>query len=195
MGMKRAPQPAGFVFGIVFATTVALSTLLVLAFLKPEAEAGHVKLHADFPTMLQGGSGVVRHGDLLWLGWGVGILEILLFVGLLAVGARRGGRLHGLGLPLLIGTVAYLGIWTWLMLAYRSSLGETAPNFFLALPAPTAIMLYVLWPVPVVFVGCFVFGFRRWVLTREDQAAFEQLVARRRAREQEDAQETSRETR
>lgn len=170
----------------LFAAALALGALFAAALLIPEAAGGQVAVHPDHPTLLQGGSGAERHGPILWLGWGVGTLEILLFVAFLALGARRGASLRGLGKPLLWGTAAYLAVWTWLILAYRgyaSRAGDADPSLFLALPAPTAIMLYVLWPVPVIFVVFFVAGFRRWVLTEEDQAAFERLVARRRARE------------
>ena len=34
--------------------------------------------------------------------------------------------------------------------------------------------------MPVFFIGLFVLGFRRWVLTEEDQRAFQQLVAEQR---------------
>lgn len=148
---------------LLFATVAALAAVIVAAFLLP-AEP---------------------HGRILWLGWAAGVLEILLFAGLVALGVRRGGGLRGLGVPLACGTAAYIAVWTWLVVAYRGYQSDPSPALFLALPAPTAIMLYVLWPMPLVFVIFFVAGFRRWVLTEDDEAEFERLVARRRARESE----------
>ncbi len=132
---------------------------------------------------------------MLGLGWAIGAAEILLCVFLIALGARRGGPrateasgLHGLGWRLAISLVAYLGVWTLLMVAYARYLHDPAPDLILALPAPTAIMLYLLWPLPLVFSGFYVFGFRRWVFSEQDEAAFRNLVEQRRAREQAERQ-------
>ena len=139
--------------------------------------------HPTMESMLSGGEGAVRHdASLLWLGWGVGTVQILFFGALLALGGRRGGGLQGLGGPLILGTLVCVAVWTAVVLSYRNSLVNPSTELWLGLPAPTALMVYALWPAPLFFVAYYVLGFRRWVLTEEDQKAFAQLVEARRAR-------------
>ncbi len=148
----------------------------------------HPTAHPEFATMTQGGSGLARHDDLtLTLGWLFGTVILLTFGALMAFGARRrvGGQdtLDGLGRYLLGGIAAHWVVWTGLVLAYRAYLHDPSARLFFAFPAPTAIMLYLMLPVPLVFVAFFVLGFRRWVLTAEEQAAYERLLAAKQERE------------
>jgi len=147
---------------LLFAILLALAALLGAAMLVPEGEAG---------------SG--PQGTLLALGWGYGALAILLFVTLIAFGARQKGRLRGLGPRLIAGTVAYLAAWTWLILAYRAYAQSAAPRLVLGLPIPTAIVLWVMWILPLFFSALFVLGFGRWVLSAADLARYRQLLQRR----------------
>ena len=144
--------------------------------------------HPDYPSMWVGGSGLERHGGLLTVGWLFGALTILVFVLLIAFGGRRRGRLGSLSGPLIVGLAAYLAVFTWMMAAYGDSLvdPEESELLFLGFPRPTAIMLYVFYPVSTLFNVYFVAGFRRWVLTEEDEARYDQLVeSHRRRRERE----------
>lgn len=176
----------------VAACALLLAGLFAYALFVPPAANSRGLPHPELSTLLQGGSGVERHGSLLWLGWAVGVVEILLFVALVALGARRersarttadgAGGLRGLAWPLAAGLAAYLATWTFLMVVYARGLGGPAPDLFLALPPATAVMLYLVWPLPLVFAAFYVVGFRRWVFSGQDEADFQALVARRRAR-------------
>ena len=99
---------------LLFAAVAALAAVIVAAFLTPGE----------------------RSADILWLGWTAGVLEILLFALFVALGARRGGGLRGLGVWLACGTAVYIAVWTWLVVAYRGYVDDPAPALFLALPAP-----------------------------------------------------------
>ncbi len=58
----------------------------------------------------------------------------------------------------------------------------STPELFLGLPLPTALFLYVHFPLPLIFVLCFTLGYKRWVFTDEDLREFEQLLESKRAR-------------
>lgn len=170
---------------LVFVLLLLYGALLVAAFLTPPPDGSHGAAHPDFATMLTGGD-PQRHAPTLWLGWGVGLTQILLTSAMIALGMRRpgdgfAGDLRGLGKPLMGGTLLYAVVWTFLILTYQGSMDGGSGTLYLALPAPTAVMIYLLWPVPLVFAAFFVFGFRRWVLSEEDQEAFARIVARRQA--------------
>jgi hypothetical protein len=134
--------------------------------------------------MRQGGDGLERHGPILLGGWLFGCAIILCFGALIRFGAVRRPARKRLATLLSILTGLYLAAWSWLVWAYRGSLeaaglSGAGPDLILTLPRPTAIMIFVFWPVSMLFGVVFVVGFDRWVLTEEQEAAFERLVASR----------------
>jgi len=136
--------------------------------------------HPDIPGARQGGDGAARHLPILLPGWLFGCTVILCLSALVRFGGLRGPGRQGLSRLMHTVTVLYLGTWSWLVWAYRASLDDTAPQLFLSLPHPTAIMIFAFWPVSMLFSALFVIGFGRWVLTGEEEAAFRRLVDARR---------------
>ena len=167
----------------LFATALAMCVVVGIALLVPEVADGHGFEHPDHPSMSQAPPGLERHQGVLWLGWALGILEIAFFGGAMALGARKGEDLRGLGKPLLWGSVAYAVMWTLLVLAYRAYVTDDAPSLFLALPLPTALFLYGLFPLPVCFAVFFCVGYKRWIFTDGDLREYELLLANKRRRE------------
>lgn len=163
----------------LFAMVLAMCLVVGVALLIPETRGGHGFAHPEHPGMFQVPSGEIRHGDVLWLGWAFGILQIAFYVGLMALGARKGNDLRGLGQPLLWGALAYAVTWTILFLTYNDYLTDPAPELFLGLPIPTAIFLYVFYPLPLLFVVLFISGYKRWVLTDTDLLEYRALLASR----------------
>ncbi len=170
---------------LVFGVVIAMCAVVVALTLVPEG--GGAVVHPEFSTMRHSGDGIDRHPLQLVVGWLFGVLMIVLFVALIAFGARQDERLRGLGRPLLYAGAAYVGVWSWLVVAYHEYLTEPLAPVFLGFPEPTAVMIYVLWPVSTVFNLYFVFGFRRWVLSDDDLAKYRRLVAERQAREGDDS--------
>jgi len=163
---------------ILFAIVLALCAVVVALMLTPQVEGQTGTAHPSFETMRHGGAGAERHARVLWLGWGFGALSILSFVALIAFGARKAGGLRGLGWPLICGLAVYLGLWTWLVVAYRDYVSEAAHPLVAAFPLPTAIMLYALWPVPALFGVYFVAGFDAWIYSEDDLEEYRRLLAR-----------------
>ena len=148
----------------------------------PESEGVGGYDHPTFSTMRSGGSGVARHADVLWVGWLFGVLTILCFTLLIAFGAQSGGRLRGLGPRLTLGFVLHAGVFTCLVLAYRTSLFQPARVSWGGFPESTAVMLFLLYPASAIFNVLYVVGFRRWILTEDDERRYEELVTRRKRR-------------
>ncbi len=140
--------------------------------------------HAKFADMHQGGDGQARHGDVLSLGWVFGLLEIAVFVTCLALGARRGGKLGAMTVPLFVGGILMASVFSGLLWAYRSFLSASEPAFLGPFPAPTALLVIGMWAAPLVFVVLYVVAFDRWIVTNEDLAALEKLVAENRRRKE-----------
>ena len=161
---------------ILFGIVLAMTAVLGLAMLVPEVPDGHGLTHPEFPSMLQGGPGAERHAHILWLGWAFGVLQVFLYTALMAFGVRKDGQLRGIGRPLLACAAVHIAVWSWLVLAYRGYMSEATHSLVFAFPLPTALLLYALWPLTVLFNLCFVIGFKRWVLTDEDFAQYQRLL-------------------
>ena len=158
--------------------------LLALAsMLAPEPAAARGVDHPVHSSMKHGGSGEARHAGVLWLNWGFGVLSIIVFATLIAIGARKGLSLRGLGPWLWLTTIACVLALTFVVLSYRSYMSETSHSLFLALPPPSAVMLYMLLPAAALLTLLYVIGFKKWILTEEDFETYESLLADRQRRE------------
>jgi len=168
----------------ILAAVVGLGTGVLGLALIDEPAALRGSAHPEIAAMRQGGDGLARHGSILLPGWLLGCAIILCFSAVIHFGALRGHGREPLAALLKVATLLYLSCWSWLVWAYRASLADAAPDLILTLPRPTAIMIFVFWPVSMLFNALFVIGFDRWVLTAEEDAAFQDLVERRRASEE-----------
>lgn len=155
-----------------------------------EKGATHGFKHPAVSAMDRGGSGLDRHEPLLIHGWLFGVLQISAFVGCLAFGARRQGRLGRLWWAFLIGGLLYVGVFTSMVLAYRDWIHSADPGdpaFWGPFPTATTLMLFGLWAMPFYFVVLYVVVFDRWIFTKEDLQKFEELVAARRRGQEDDS--------
>lgn len=162
---------------------VTMCLMAVFSMITPEGEGARGVDHPVYSSMKHGGSGEARHADILWSNWAFGTLSILVFATLVAIGARKGESLRGLGPWLCLTTVGCVIAWTWIVLSYRTYMTDASPTLFLALPLPSALMLYVLLPTTTLLTFVYVVGFKRWILTDTDLATYEQLLTDRKQRD------------
>jgi hypothetical protein len=163
---------------LVFAIAVGIAAILFAVFSLPEPPQSHGESHPIYASMEHGGPAHARPPFVLWLGWGLGVLEIAFFVAMIALGASNRRGLRGLGLLLIVTGLAFVSVWSALVLAYRAYASDAESVLFLGFPAPTAWMLFALWPLPVFFVFFYTAGFERWVATPRDIAEIEKRLAR-----------------
>ena len=98
-------------------------------------------------------------------------------------GAIRRGKLDGIRPWLIIASIVYLSVYTLTYVSDAHYASSGHERFFLGWPMPTAWMIYAMWSAPVLFVLIYIFKFRDWVLTEEDENRFDELVKARRAAE------------
>jgi hypothetical protein len=165
---------------ILFALLLCMCCVTGYLLTVEESGVGYAAKHPRFPTMYHGGDGLERHASILWWGWALGMLEIALFVGFLALGIRQCRILGRRKWPLLAGGLLYGAVFTLLVLAYETYAASEPRPLFLSMPLPTAWMVYGLFGVPLYFHVIYIVGFDRWVLTREDLETFHRLLAARR---------------
>ena len=180
---------------------LALCTVYGIAFITPQVpfedvvnEDGsteriiksHGYEHDKFPSMEQGGPGAERHAKTLWVGWAISIAFILLWAALLMFAASRDGKLGPAKVPLIVGSVLFMGLFTAVIFSYRAYMTEETHSLFLSLPKPVAWMVYGIWPFPLYFVAVYYFIFDRWYFTDEEQRRFDEIVANYRQATSED---------
>lgn len=144
---------------------------------------GHGVDHPVFPSMKHGGSGAERTSRILWLGWAFGVLEVSFFVACLALGTAKGEKVGPYRKPLIAGALVYIGVFTLLVLSYRSYLNEETHVLFLTQVRPTAWMLYGMWLFPLLFAALYTVTFNSWYFSEQDLERFRQIVAEKKAQE------------
>ena len=95
----------------------------------------------------------------------------MFFVTVLCFGIRRDRSTF---LPLIIGGIAYLAVFAAMLGTYARGMGN-APIAF-GLPLPTALMVFGMWGVPVVFVFLYIANFRSWIYNDDDALRFAELL-------------------
>lgn len=166
---------------VLFVILLGMCAVLAIVLFGNEPPNGHGVEHPDLPAIQQGGT-PDRHADLMWLGGLYGVLQIAFFTLSLMPGLRPGGR--GRNAFLFVGflcIVAFLSV----LISYQHYADAEPLQFILGFPPSTALMLFVLWPIPVLCVVLYTTKFNEWVLNADDRRRFEKLLTQR----TEDAQE------
>lgn len=143
---------------------------------------GHGYTHERLPSMDQGGPGKARHEKILWPGLVFGILTLLFMTTLLVFGARRDEAPGPLAAPIAVGGILWAAIFAMLVLSYRGYMAEETHSLFLALPKPTAWFVYGFWPFQFFFMVIYIAAFRRLLVTDDDVARFQEILAAKKHR-------------
>jgi len=136
--------------------------------------------HPLYSSMTQGSVEHQRDATVVALGTAFGVLQLVFFITCLAFGAGARGR------PFVVFVIVgalHLVVFGALVTAHTHYLSGADSGLVLSLPEPTAWMLYVLWPLPVVFAGWYSFRFDQVIYPQESRTRFAQLLDRRRAGE------------
>lgn len=162
----------------LLAILLALCLTIALVFVIEEPENAHGFKHATFQqAMLQGGSGIERHATARWLGLVYGTLQIIFIVSCLLFGVPKATKAK---VTLICCGGAVVSVFGLLVITDYFYVRSEAPMFLLGFPLPTAVMLYGIWGVPLIFVLFFVIRFDQWILKPEELERFETLLAEKR---------------
>jgi len=136
----------------LLAATLLSAALLGLAAWIGEPEAARERPHSEIVGMRHGGDGAALTGPLLAIGATFGLVQIAFFGLCFALGVRRREGLGPWRRPLLLGLAAFAIVWLLLIGSYVGYLHDPAGTArLLGFPLPTAILLFGIWPLPVVF--------------------------------------------
>ena len=156
--------------------------MVAVFFFTDEPDRSHGFPHATFAdSMQQGGSGVERHAVVRWWGLAFGTLQIIFFVSCLVLGVRDSQRPRWI---FLLGGLAYMATFWALVFADYAYAQDDAPSLVLGFPLPTALMLYGLWSIPLVFMVFYIVRFERCILDPQELEEFQRAAQQRRNREE-----------
>ena len=161
---------------LILVMLLACCAIFTIIFCLGASPGGDGFTHPEYSTMRQGGDGVARIKGVHVLGWLFGILQFAVFAAFIAMGANKQGRLAALKKPLLIGLLLNVLVFCAMMAVYWKYAREGSNALPGSLPWPTALMMYGVWPIQLVFVFIYIWGFDRWIFTDDDMKKFRQLV-------------------
>jgi hypothetical protein len=130
--------------------------------------------------MHRGPDGMEKHGGVIWLGLSLAFLLFCIFVSLIALSLNKQGRLKKFKKALLAGLVLNVVVFSLIVILYLTYARDGTGVLIGSFPRPTAVMLYGLGPVQIVFAVIYILYFDRAIFTAEDEEKFQQLVKARR---------------
>ncbi len=159
----------------VFGVLLGLCALVAFVSLATDSTGAAGQPHKDHPAMNVGGD-ASRHDLLAVPAFLYGALLIALFFLLLKPGIRTGQR--GWGLLAGIGGLCVLAL-AGVFLLYEQTKGQQTATMILGFPSATAMLLFVLWPLPVLVVVLYARRFDEWILSPDEHREFRARLAAR----------------
>ena len=171
-------KPIHFVF--LWLLVTAGITIFILMRDAPPGAAGMP--HESVPLIKVGGDGAVRLSAIGRAPFYFQVSTIFLGVSLLYMGVAKHRRDTRFRLLMTGGTVFALFVWYKLYTGYEAYLATGNTDIIFGFPVPTAWLLGGIWGSFFVFDLIFVIFFRAYFWPRDDEAAFEALVAEMKAK-------------
>ena len=132
--------------------------------------------HPLHSSMTQGNVEHQSDATIVTLGTTFGVLQLVFFITCTAFGTGSRGRPY---FVFVVVGVLHLAVFGALVTAHARYLAGADSGLVLSLPEPTAWMLYVLWPLPVILAGWYSLRFDQVIYPEESRKRFAQLLERR----------------
>ena len=161
---------------VLLGLLVSLLALCAFILYIPEPVNGHGMAHHTVDGMRQAGDMGQQNDPVFAAGYLLGVLIYLIISALVYLGVQPAKRDGKLVLAHAAATLLVLGMWSFLMYLFRQYLLSGDPMVIVAFPLPTLVMLLGVWIAPMSFSLIYVLGFRRWILTPEDEETFRKLL-------------------
>ena len=157
---------------LLFSLLVGICLALGIVLMTEEPEGAAGVAHPEFSSMLRGGDGAQRLAPVRLVSRALGVLQVLFFVSLLALGARSRKSFPTEGLVLWIGALVYAAFFLAMTVAYDAYARSGSDLLVFSFPPPTALMLYGVGFAPLLFVGLYLLRFEPWILDDDELDRF-----------------------
>ena len=150
--------------------------LLALIAMMPALENASGLAHPLFSSMRIGGDGAARFMPVANLAYWFQMLVLAQICCMIALGVRpdRRSNLFWVLLTASFGLLA--AAWTLMYQAYEAFLVTGQSEMVAGWPYPTAWQVYAIWLSGFGLVGLYVFGFKAYVWSDDDESKFQALV-------------------
>jgi hypothetical protein len=161
---------------IILALGLAQCLALTLMALTPLPDNIGGVAHGIYNGMRAGGDGSARYLPIAQLAYVFQVVVLAQICCMLALGVKPARRSAFFWAMLTICFGLGVFVWTMLVTSYEQFLaaGETA--MVAGFPVATSWLVYAIWLAGLGFVALYVFGFKAYVWSDDDQAEFERIV-------------------
>jgi hypothetical protein len=160
----------------VLGLLLVIATCLVLIVVGPEPAATTGGAHPEFPAMRVGGDGFSRFLPVGQLALVLQSAAIVLYGVLLYLGVNKRHRTLSCKVWIAAGSAASMLIWWAIYSSYLRYLETGETEMVLGFPTATAFTVFGLWLTGFILVLAYVFGFRTFIFTHDDEAKYVKLV-------------------
>ncbi len=162
---------------IVLVVLLLIGGLIGWILVSPEPPMSTGGPHPDIEGMNIGGDGLARLGPIFSLGFTLQALFVILIHLLVALSVAERNRTSGFWMSLVgAGLVSMWVCWK-IFSSYAEFLETGVTGYFLGFPIASAWMMFGIWLAGALLAIIYVVGFRRFVFTLEDEAAYDLLEA------------------
>ena len=133
--------------------------------------------HDQFDAMTRGGDGLARLGGMGWAMSLIQVLTILLIHALIALGINERHRSRTFWLLLGSSAAVSLAVWLGMYFSYVSFLETGTTTWLFGFPLATFLSVFGVFLGGSYLCVIYIWGFRRFIYTVEDEAAYEALRA------------------
>jgi len=166
------------IIGIIFGIVVAMALLLaVIFFAEPVADSGGTA-HPLFPGMQVGGDGLARLEHIGVYAFLFMSLLMLLIVCFSILGVTKAKRTPEFLAYMSITAIVSVFIWWRMYAGHQEFLRTGETGYFLGFPVATAWATYGTWLAAIPLVAVYCFGFRKFILSKEDEEKYQRLLER-----------------
>ncbi len=161
---------------LIFAVVLAMAAVLLLIGLTEAPPNAAGVAHDTFAAMRAGGDGAARLESIGGYSFAFQSLALLFVILLCALSVKPARRT-----PAFLGwmTFAYavnLLVWRQMYFGHQAFLETGETGWFLGFPTATAWQVYGVWFAGIVMIAVYSAGFRRYILSEDDERRFEELL-------------------
>ena len=163
-------------FYLLFFVLLSLLLIIALAAVFPEVVGATGADHPEFIGMKISPANIDQQTSTRWLGYLFGIGIICLFGVMLFIGSLKKGVMTSIGIPLLVGIVVYLVVFSLMVFSHWSYAKHGGGDFSLFMPKPTAWMIYGVWFVPLIITIAYVLKFEEAIISDQEIEDFHAFI-------------------
>lgn len=161
---------------VILALGVVQCLLLALIALTPLPDNPGGIAHSLYNGMRIGGDGAARYAPIADYAYWFQVIVLAQICFMIALGVKPARRSPVFWTLLTACFAAAVFVWTELIVSYERFLATGETGMLAGFPVATSWLVYAIWLAGWGLVAIYVFGFKRYIWSDDDQRAFETLV-------------------